>query len=57
MAVERVIAPDPTDVPIALATSFAPIPQAIIKPASAVKIKIGRANSIIILLLHTLEIY
>ena len=32
MAVRIVIAPDPTDVPIALATSFAPIPQHMYSP-------------------------
>ena len=55
IAVLNVIAPDPTEVPIALATSFAPIPHAIINPAIAVSIRIGSANSIIICSHDTLD--
>jgi len=44
----RVIALLPTDVPIALATSLAPMPKAIKKPANAaiIKIKVGSKNKL-----------
>ena len=46
MACLNVIALLPTEVPIALATSFAPIPNAMKKPANAAinKIKVGSKN-------------
>jgi hypothetical protein len=42
----------PTDVPIALATSLAPIPNAMKKPANAaiIRIKVGSRNSVSIII-------
>ena len=40
-AVLRVMAPEPTEVPNALATSLAPIPHAMIKPNTQAKIIIS----------------
>ena len=57
----NVIALLPTDVPIALATSLAPIPKAIKKPAKAAmsKIKVGSKNifSIILIKVFNLWVY
>ena len=48
----KVIALLPTDVPIALATSLAPIPNAMKKPANAaiIRIKVGSRNSVSIII-------
>jgi hypothetical protein len=54
----NVIALLPTDVPIALATSLAPIPKAIKKPAKAAmsKIKVGSKNIFSIILIKVFNL-